>query len=96
MKATIDEQFQAAMGKVDEVVAILDPLRRRMSLSMRVILANVFIVSVLAYPCRHYLIPERLLKTVEGKIAHFISRVPFCKVGFLAQARALYGVRTAL
>ena len=43
-----------------------------------------------------FLIPERLLKTVEGKIARFISSVPFCKVGFLAQARALYEVRTAL
>ena len=92
----IEDQFQAAMDKVDQVVAILEPLRRRMSLSMRVILANVFIASVLAYPCRHYLIPERLLKTVEGKIARFSIRVPFCKIGFLAQARALYGVRPAL
>ena len=54
VKATIDDQFQTAMDKVDQVVAILEPLRRRMSLTMRVILANVFIVSDLAYPCRHF------------------------------------------
>ena len=81
---------------MEHVVAILDPLRRHMSLPMRVTLANVFIVSVLAYPCRHYLMPDTLLKKVEGKGAQFISRVPFCKLGFLAQVKALYGVRTAL
>ena len=40
--------------QIDQAVAILEPIRRRMSLSMRVILANVFIVSDLAYPCRHF------------------------------------------
>ena len=41
----IDDQYHAAMTKLDAALFALEPYRGNMSLPMRVIVANVFLVS---------------------------------------------------
>ena len=84
----LERKLDAALEKLDATLVALEPLRKTMSLPMRVLVANVFLLSVLAYPCRHFFMPERLVKEVRAKILLWISRIQFAKLGFFAHTLA--------
>ena len=67
-----------------------------MSLAVRVVVANVFLYSLLSFQNKHFLMPHCVVRDVEAKILRFPTPVPWAKLRVFAHVHTLYGIRTRL
>ena len=81
LEATIEDQYDAALEKLDSTLRTLDKAREGMSQATRIVVANVFLVSLLQFPNRHFWMPEGMLAEVRGKLLNFVTRMKFVKLG---------------
>jgi len=78
------------------VVSMCLARRSQLSTALRVVVSNVFLIPIFSYICRLFVMPPTTRKYVENRLLSFITPVPFAKLGFFTQLRALYGIRTCL
>ena len=58
--------------------------------------ANVFLLSLFAFPCRHFYMPSAIIQRVDNALLRFFARIPFAKLGLFAHLTSLYGIRVQL
>ena len=61
----------------------------RLSLGMRILVCNIYLLPFLSYVNRVVLMPMHLLKEVENIVLRWFTPVPFCKLRML-RMRSLY------
>ena len=90
------DQFAQPLRKFEQALADYERRRSDMSLCTRVIVANVFLLSMFAFPCRHFYMPNDIITRVEGALLQFFARIPFARLGFFAHLTPFYGIRVQL
>ena len=96
LDASMADQFAQPLRKFEQALADYERRRSDMSLCSRVIVANVFLLSMFAFPCRHFYMPQDVITRVEGALLRFFARIPFARLGFFAHLTSLYGIRVQL
>ena len=64
----------------------------RISLGMRVLVANTFLIPLFSYVTRIVLIPTDLRQTISNAILRFVSPVPMCKLLVFSHLRTIFKV----
>eukprot|EP00973_Karenia_brevis_P022450 3091371-Karenia_brevis.AAC.1 len=67
-----------------------------MSLAMRIMTANIYILPVLSYICRIVLLPPDILRHIEHSLLRFLTPVPFCRLQMFTQMQPLLRTRLQL
>jgi len=94
--ATIESQYARPLQKLDDALAIFEQVRHETSITTRVAIANVFLVSLFSYVNQHFIMPAEIVKVVQRKISTFISRYSFWEIGFLPHVGSFYGITVTL
>ena len=64
-----------------------------MSLATRIVVANVFLLTLFSYPNRQFFMPSRQLREVESKLLRFLTPIAWAKLGLFTAVDRLYGLR---
>ena len=65
-----------------------------MMLAVRIMAANVFLITLFAYSNRHFYMPEHILHHVESRVTDFIVPIRWIKVRMLTAVGDICGLRT--
>jgi len=95
-EATIDDQYESAFRKLDSSLALLEGVRENMSVATRIVIANVFLVSLFQYPNRHFYMPGEVVSRIKNQLLNFLTRTKFTKLGLLCHLSDIYGIRVQL
>ena len=82
--ASVQENFAGPIDKLEQRVQAYTQVRQAMSVHRRIIVANIFLVSVLSYICQFYIIPDHLLPRIEAALKRWI--IPLGQSGFKLSA----------
>ena len=96
LHATMADQFAQPLHKFEQALADYERRRSELSLCARVTVANVFLLSLFAFPCRHFYMPSAIIQRVDNALLRFFARIPFAKLGLFAHLTSLYGTRVQL
>jgi len=94
--ATIEDQYEAALGKLARKVELFTAHRDSFSFATKILVVNVFLFSLFGYVNRHFYMPDKVLQQAEALIRPFLSRLPFSKLRFFSHVSDLYGTAIAL
>ena len=87
--ASIHDQYYNAVHKFDVALSVFGRVKMSLSLSMRVLVVNIFMVSLFSYPNRQFIMPRVLLQEMERKVL-------WAKLGMFSAVGALYGTQLFL
>ena len=68
---SIHDQWHNAVHKFDMALSVFGRVRTSLSLAMRVLVVNVFMLHFFSYPNRHFFMPRVLLQEIERKVLRF-------------------------
>ena len=71
-------------------------IRSDLTVAIRIAVANVFLVSLFAYPNRHFWMPWTVVQRVEAALLKFIAPIGWVKLRLLSHLRGVYGIRQEL
>ncbi len=77
-------------------LAVFTRVRSSLPLAIRMVIVNVFLYTLFAYPNRHFFMPSSLLREVEAKTLSFMTPICWCKLGMFTAIGRLYGLRVCL
>ena len=71
-------------------------VKDKLTLALRIAVANIFLTSLFSYQNRHFVMPESVVKKVENHIRDFITPIGWVKLGLLSHVQQIYGIKVAL
>ena len=71
-------------------------VKDKLTLALRIAVANIFLTSLFSYQNRHFIMPESVVKKVENHIRDFITPIGWVKLGLLSHVQQIYGIKVAL
>ncbi len=89
----IEDQYKDAMDKFDVNVKLFTLARHTFSMVTRIIVVNVFLVSLFSYVNRLFFMPAKVLREVEKRLLNFLTPVAWTKLGMLTVVKDFYGVK---
>ena len=92
----IDDQYVDAMKKFEAALAVFSSIRARLSLAIRLVVINVFLLPLFSYLNRQFFMPSGLLRNVEGKMLAFLTPVSWSKLGMFSAVGKVYGLQVSL
>ena len=95
-EVTIDDQYEGPLRKFNVALDLFDGSRSTMPLPMRIVAANVFLLSLFAYQNGHFLMPLQTVRYVNRQLLRFLTRVPFAKLQLFSHVSAFYRIRVEL
>ena len=94
--ATIEDQYADPMAKFEKLMRIYTSERHAFSTSMRIMLVNIFLYTLFAYPNRHFYMPVGIKHAVEVAVLNFVTPVKWAKLGLFSHVRGMYGITVEL
>ena len=94
--ARIEDQYSDAMAKFEKILSIFQGVRKSLSLTMRILVANVFLYTLFSFPNRQFFMPNKQLREVEHKTLAFLTPISWTKLGMFTAVGQIYGVKISL
>ena len=88
------EVFLGIHAKVEE--RLLSFSQSWMSMAMKLVACNVFVVTLVSYLGRVLMMPARLREEIDASMRRFVLRVPVVRFGFLAHLTSVFGIHSSL
>lgn len=95
-ETTLEHVFRPAFEKLQTRLASLKPLRKKYSVPSRVLIWNTWLLPILSYVSRFYLIPSDYLLWIDGLCSEWLSHGKTMKPLHLSRPTHLAGLATPL
>ena len=89
-----EERYAEALRKMDERIKQLQCIN--MSLNMRLVAANVFLLSFFSFLIRFFMMPDAIVNDVVNKVRQFITRISIGTIQVWTHCLPLLKAKVAL